>query len=793
MPHPLTDLNTGLSDAEAAARAAQGLDNRPPASPTKTVWQIAAENTFTFFNLMFVLLAAALLAVGSAVHMGFLLVAACNTAIGIVQQLRAKRALDALTLVAARKVRCLRGGVWRELDSAALVQGDIVEFAAGGQICADAVVRAGAAHANEALITGEAVPVAKRTGDTLHSGSYLAAGRCTAQLTAVGAESYASRLAQQAKAQGRTPKSEMMASLDRLIHAIGYILVPVGAVLFCKQCFYLGLPLRDATEATVAALIGMIPEGLYLLTSVALAVSVQRLAKRRVLTQDMNCIETLARVDVLCVDKTGTITEPGMDAEAPVPLCPEVFSLPRIEAVLAALYGGTTPENDTAAALAERFGKGGGTQGADAVIARVPFSAVWRYSAARLQDGGCWLVGAPQAVAGARYGEIEKRAAALAETGSHLLLLAQSPALPDPTRPLDTAALTFVALLPVSARVRAAAAANFAWFRQQGVTVKVITGDDPVAAAKVAQRAGIPGAERRIEADALPAGGAALAEAAQRTTVFGRAAPEQKRAIIRALQAAGHTVAMAGDGVNDVLALKQADCGIAMACGAEAASHAAELVLLDSDFDALPAIVAEGRRVINNIQRSAALFLVKNIFSFLLSVVTLAAPLAYPLEPLQLSLIGAVTIGIPSLVLALEPSHAPVRGRFLRGVLAAALPGGVTNFLLLLGVQLAALALHLERGEVSTVCTGVLLAVGMSVLWGLCRPWTPPHRLLWGGMLALGAGGMLALHGVLGLAPLDLGGSVTLAAFAAAAPFLLRAVQRAQRRLTERFVPGTGH
>ncbi len=788
MPVEPTQLDTGLSGAEAAARAQSGLDNRPPASPTKTVGRIVRENTFTFFNLVFAVLAAALIAVGSFANLGFLLVVACNTAIGIYQQLRAKKTLDALTLVAARRVRCLRGGVWQEVDSAALVLGDIVEFSAGDQICADAVVRTGSAHANESLITGEAVPVRKAVGDTLHSGSFLAAGRCVAQLTAVGAQSYASRLTMQAKTSAKTPKSEMMAALDRLIHIIGYVLVPVGVILFFKQRWYLGLPLRDATEATVAALIGMIPEGLYLLTSVALAVSVQRLGKRRVLTQDTNCIETLARVDVLCLDKTGTITAPGMDAGAPVPLCPARWPAARIAALLAELYGGSTPENDTAAALAARFAAGGvpGAGAGGPVTARVPFSAAWRYSAATLKGRGHFIIGAPDTVAGPRYTELEAAAAPLLAGGCHLLLLAQSPALPDPTAPLDHAALTFLALLPITGRLRPGAADIFAWFGRQGVAVKVISGDHPAAAAAVARRAGIPGAEKQVDAAALPEK-ADWTQLAEENTVFGRVTPEQKQRLVQALQAGGHTVAMTGDGVNDVLALQQADCGIAMAAGAQAASHAARLVLLDSDFAALPAVVAEGRRVINNIQRSASLFLIKNIFSFLLSVVTLAAPLAYPLEPLQLSLIGAVTIGIPSLVLALEPNGAPVRGRFLRRVFAAALPGGLTDFVLLVGVQLAALALDLERGEVSTICTAVLLAVGLCVLWGMCRPFTPVHRALWGAMLALGTAGLFALRSVLGLAALDVGGVLTLAAFAAAAPVVLRGLYRAQRRAARRF------
>lgn len=785
MPDQLTDLYTGLTAAEAAARAAAGLANHPPASPTKTVGRIVAENTCTFFNLVFMVLAAALLAVGSYVHLGFLLVVVCNTAIGIFQQLRARRAIEKLTLIAARPVRCLRGGVWVETAAGALVQGDIVEFSAGDQICADAIVRAGLAYANEALITGEADPLPKPPGAALCSGSFVAAGRCTAQLTAVGAQSYASQLTVEAKRSARTAKSEMMASLDKLIRAIGLVLTPFGVALFFKQYRLLGLPLRDATEATVAALIGMIPEGLYLLTSVALAVSVARLARRRVLARDLNCIETLAHVDVLCVDKTGTITEPGMDAGAPVLLDPEAWPAARVERLLRAVFGSQAPENETAAALAARFA-------ADTTCAerrwlvqnRVPFSSAYKWSAVSFKRHGSYVVGAPEIVAGPRWAQLAPQAEDLLRQGRRVLLLAACDALPDPAAgAIDADTLHFIALLPLAARIRSGAREVFSWLAAQGVAVKVLSGDAPQAAARVACQAGIPGTEDPgavVDAAALP-DEAALAAAAG-GAVFGRVTPEQKRQLVRAWQARGHTVAMTGDGVNDVLALTQADCGIAMASGAQAASQAAQLVLLDSDFAALPAIVGEGRRVINNIQRSAALFMVKNIFSFLLAAVTLLFPLAYPLEPLQLSLIGALTIGLPSLVLALGPNPAPVRRPFLRRVFQAALPGGLTDFVLLTAILACGGALGLPRGECSTLCTAVLLVVGLCILWRLCVPFTPRTAVLWGTVAVLGAAGLPGLRPLLDLDPLGARGPWLLLLFAALAPLVLAAFCR----LTER-------
>ena len=760
LPVETPDPDTGLTAAQAARRMEAGLDNREVASPTKTTWQIVRENTFTFFNLVFVVLAALLWSVGSFANMGFLIVAVCNTVIGIVQQLRSKHAVDKLTLVAAHKVRCLRDGNLLELPASQLVRDDIVEFSAGEQICADAVVRAGSAQANEALVTGEAEPVAKQPGDGLRSGSFLTSGRVRAQLTRVGADSYANRLMTEAKTDVKLAKSEMMLSLDKLIRAIGLLLIPFGILLFLQQYDVLELSLRDSVEATVAALIGMIPEGLYLLTSVALAVSMLRLASRRVLAQDMNCIETLARVDVLCVDKTGTITEAEMEAGDPVPLDESAWPPQAVDEALRAFYAGTEPENDTARAMCRRFGGGSDWL----AQSRVPFDSAYKWSAAAFAGHGSFVIGAPEFVAGPRYAELAPRVEPWLAKGYRVLLLAACPELPDPKAGLDPRSLTFAALVPVSNRIRSEAPRTFRYFAQQGVAIRVISGDNPLAVSEVARQAGVQGAEQYVDASTLRTD-EQLAAAAEKYTVFGRVTPGQKRKLIRAMQDAGHTVAMTGDGVNDVLALKDADCGIAMASGAQAASQVAQLVLMDSDFSGLPAVVAEGRRVINNIQRSASLFLVKNIFSFLLSLVTLFVAMPYPLLPLQLTLISATTIGIPSFVLALEPNHERIQGHFLRNVLRKALPGGLTDFVLLLGVQLFACVFRLENSELSTICTFVLFAVGLAVLWRVCKPFTPLHSALWGGMLVLGLAAAAVFAPLLELVRLDAQGTLVLAVF----------------------------
>lgn len=765
----------GLTDAQAAERAAVGLTNRAPQGTGKTEKQILRENLCTFFNLVFVVLAVCLFAVGSYLNAGFLGVVICNAVIGIVQQLRAKHTIDKLTLLAAHKVRCVRNGKLRMLPSDELVRDDIVEFTAGEQICADAVVRTGTAQANEALITGEADAVDKGPGDVLRSGSFLLSGRCRAQLTHVGADSYANRLANEARADHTVPKGEMMRSLDKLIRFIGIALVPLGILMFLNQFAALDMTLRDAVEATVASLVGMIPEGLYLLTSVALAVSMIRLARRKVLAQDMNCIETLARVDVLCVDKTGTITENRMEAGEPQ-LLDETWTMAGVETVLRSLYADTEPDNDTARALCRRFAQGGGEHWSR--TATVPFNSAWKWSAAVFREHGAFVVGAPDVVSGPRARELRREIEPYLERGSRVLLLAAYEGRPDPKTGLDPAKLRFLALLPVANRVRAEAPRTFRYFADQGVAVKVISGDNPLTVSRVAQQAEIAGAENFVDASTLHTE-AELAEAAERCTVFGRVTPDQKRQLVRALQTNGHTVAMTGDGVNDVLALKDADCGIAMASGAQAASQVAQLVLVESDFSGLPAVVAEGRRVINNIQRSASLYLVKNLFSFTFTLAALFITLPYPLQPIQLTLIAAVTIGIPSFVLALEPNHELVRGKFLPNVLRAALPGGLTDLLLVLALEAVADVWNMPYEMLSTLTTLVMLGVGLGVLWRVCRPFTPAHIVLWVGMLVLAVAGVVVFGQALELVPLGVQEWLLLIIFWVATPYVLRLLTRA--------------
>ena len=750
MPRCAPKADSGLSSAQAQALAEAGWDNRPVESPTKSDKQIIRENIFTYFNLIFVVLAVCLLLVGDWKDMTFLLIVAANAVIGIVQQLRSKRTIEKLSLLSAAKVRIIRDGKVRELPVDQLVREDVVELTAGCQIPADGPVLTGQVQVNEALITGEADAVTKEPGDQLLSGSFVISGKCRARMDQVGADSYASKLTLAAKKDDGPGKSEMMRSLDSLIRFIGIVLIPIGAALFYNQFINQDLGLQQSVVSTVAALIGMIPEGLFLLTSVALAVSVVRLAQNRTLIHEMNAIETLARVDVLCVDKTGTVTSPQMQVREVVPLDPESCSETDITDILGAFYRVLDPDNDTAKAIADKFPRGPGWPDRGAV----PFTSATKWSGAVFPGHGAYLVGAPEFVLGARYAEVKEQVEPWSAKGYRVLLVAEYDGVPE-QRGLSPQRVSPMALVLLSNRVRAAAPKTFQYFAEQGVHVKVISGDNPITVSEVARQAGIPGAEHYVDAAALKSDGD-LERAAVKYTVFGRVTPGQKRKLVRALQKAGHTVAMTGDGVNDVLALKDADCGVALASGAEAACHAAQLVLLNSDFSAMPKVVAEGRRVINNIQRAAALFLVKNIFSFCLSIISLFASFPYPVTPLQLSLMSALTIGVPSFFLALEPNHSLVKGRFLGNVFRAALPGGLTDLLVILGLELFYWAFAFTTEELSTMAAILLLFIGLLVLYQVCKPFDWKRRVVWGAMAGSSAVAVLGFGSSFGLSPLNI-------------------------------------
>lgn len=769
-PDPLQ----GLTNAQVSELLSNGYGNDSGRSNAKTTGEIIKENTLTFFNLVFVVLAVLLIIVGSFGDLFFLGLAAVNSLIGIVQQLRSRAALAKLNLISEARVKVLREGQLGTVPVRKLVREDIVELGAGDQIPADGPVMSGQVTVNESLLTGEADPITKNKDDKLLSGSFVVSGKCRMRLDFVGADSYAARLAQQAREGEGVGRSEMMKSLDRLIRFIGFALIPIGVALFCNSYFVLEEGFAGSVTSMVAALIGMIPEGLYLLTTVALAVSVMRLASRSTLVHDLAAVETLARVDVLCVDKTGTITEPDMTVKEIVDLDEAQFPASVVEDTFNAYYKVMDADNDTARAMAARFDKGVYWP-ADYTV---PFTSANKWSAVAFKGHGAFVVGAPEFILKERYEEFRDKVKPYQDQGCRVLLLAKCERPPTAEGGI-TGGVTPAALAVLNNPVRAEAPDTFAYFARQGVAVKVISGDNPSTVSAVAASANIPDADKFVDAATLKEP-EDYDRAVQDYTVFGRVTPDQKRRLVKALQKAGHTVAMTGDGVNDVLALKDANCGIAMASGADAACQVAQVVLLDSNFASMPQVVEEGRRVINNIQRSAALYLVKNIMSFFLSLFTVFAGFPYPFSsPIQLTLISAVTIGIPSFLLALEPNHEIVRGKFMTNVLRRALPGGLTNIVLMVGIELFVFAFTFERATLSTLSTVVMGVVGLLVLYYISRPLDWKRWTMLGCMTVAFVVAVLGFGKVFHLVPLDFQAALVITVFLLLAPTIIYVFERA--------------
>lgn len=777
-PVPVLETNpeTGLSSAQAQDRMDAGWGNLPIDPPGKTVGQIIKSNVFTYFNMLFFVLAAFVLVFGTWQNAMFLGVVFANIAIGIVQELRSKRTLDKLTLLTAPHGFVIRDGRQRKIPTSEMVRDDIVVFSAGSQIYADAVVVSGECSANEALITGEADEIKKTPGSELLSGSFVVSGECRARLTQVGADSYANRLTLEAKEAKPPQQSEMMRSLTRLVQVIGIAIIPLGVLMAVKEIVWLGRSVSDGVVATVASLIGMIPEGLYLLTSMALAAGVVRLAQKKTLVHDMGCIETLARVDVLCVDKTGTVTENKMTVEDVVPLCPDRFEEGDIRLIMADYVAAMRADNDTMAAL-RRYFTGEVKQPA---VKAVPFTSAKKFGGVSFHEDETYLLGAPDVLLGERYGKYAAQIDAYSAKGCRVLLLALYDGQPD-DEVLDADMLP-ISLILLSNKIRAEAPDTFKYFAEQGVAIKVISGDNAMAVSEVAKRAGIRGAESYVDARTLETD-EDIAAAVEKYTVFGRVTPDQKRRFVRALKAAGHTVAMTGDGVNDVLALKEADCSIAMASGSDAASQVSHIVLLESNFAAMPSVVAEGRRVINNIERSAALFLVKNIFSFSLAVISLIFTLPYPVTSAQMSLVSALTIGAPGFVLAMEPNTARIKGKFLPNVIYRALPGGLTDLILVLGVILFCMVFKVGENMMSTVCAIILNIVGLMVVHYTCKPYNLLRKAMMTGLTVAFVFCVLLLPQLFTLTSLDLPGAMILVVFALLSAPALMVIRRAQDKL----------
>lgn len=719
---------TGLTDEEVRQRVEEGLTNRADISTDKTTKEIVISNVFTYFNLIFLVITILLIMVGSFRNLTFLPIIIGNTVIGIVQEIRAKKTLEKMSLLNAPHVDVIRNGSVKQISTEELVKDDVILLTAGKQICADAVVISGNIQVNESLLTGEADEVEKTEGSTLMSGSFVVSGECYARLEKVGNESYISRLSLEAKSMGDKEQSEMIRSINLIVKWVGIVIIPIGLILFWQSHFVNGESITKSVTSTVAAIIGMIPEGLYLLTTVALALSTMKLARKKVLLHDMKSIETLARVDVLCVDKTGTITEPDMKLKE-IFLCKNsgadgtqtALTLDELKSLILDYANASVDNNATMLAL-KAYAAEALTNNTSALhrtaVSQQAFSSSLKYGSVTFSDG-TYLLGAPEFIMHEDFARIEEEIIPYADKGDRVLLFAGYNG--ENVENGINGSVTPLGFVALANPIRANAVKTFEYFKSQGVAIKVISGDNPRTVSRIAIQAGIESAESFVDAATLDTEDK-IADAVNKYTVFGRVTPKQKKQLVKALQAKGHTVAMTGDGVNDILAMKDADCSVAMASGSEAAAQAAQVVLLDSDFAHMPDVVYEGRRVVNNIQRSASLFLVKNIFSLLLSLFSVILMVTYPLEPAQVSLISMFTIGVPGFLLALEQNKDRIKGHFITNVMLKALPGGLTDVIAIGALVVCGEVFCISDASIGTIATLVLSVVGFMILFKISEP-----------------------------------------------------------------------
>ena len=732
------DYRYGLDSEQVKLRQDEGNVNISPEDGSKSTKEIIKDNLLTYFNIIFLVLTILVCVAGSYRSLTFLPVVIGNTLIGIIQEIRAKKVLEKMNLLNAPHVTVVRDGTEQSIRSEELVVDDIVLFKAGNQIPADGVVVSGEVQVNESLLTGEADEITKDEGMELFSGSFVVTGECYARMDKVGEKSHISKLAKEAKTLDSKEQSEMVRSINKLVKWVGVAIIPIGIILFYQGYFINDKTFQESVLSMVAAVIGMIPEGLYLLTTMALTVSTIRLAGKKVLLHDMRSIETLARVDVLCVDKTGTITENKMTVNNLIKsqdyIDNEDKYLP-LDILLGDFVNNMTSDNITMEALKEHFMK----NSEKIATSMTGFSSEVKYSSVTF-DHGAYVLGAPEMILREDYGRYEEEITELLEKGYRVLVFGKYNGIIDGKALVDQVIpLGFVTL---SNKIREKCQETFGYFADQGVTIKVISGDNAKTVSEVARQAGIANSDNYVDVSTLKSK-RDFYKAAKKYTVFGRVTPKQKQMLICALKKAGHTVAMTGDGINDILALKDADCSIAMASGSEAAAQASQLVLLESDFSCMPSVVLEGRRVVNNIQRSASLFLVKNIFSFFMSIFSVVFMLSYPLEPSQISLISMFTIGIPAFFLALEPNRNRIEGRFMSNVILKALPAGLTDILAVAALVMCGHVFSLPSEDISTAVTMLLSIVGFMILNKISKPLNKIRALiLVGNIVALVVSGI---------------------------------------------------
>lgn len=656
----------GLSKEQVEKRKQEDLWNKDTSVPTKSIKRILYDNFFTLFNFLNLFLAIAIFITGSYKNMLFLFIVIFNTAISTIQEIHSKRIVDKLAVMATSKAKVIREGKKEEISIHEIVLDDIIEFHTGNQIPTDSILLEGEVLVNESFITGEPDTIEKKAGDMLMSGSYIVSGKCIAKVEHIGEDNFTSQISSGAKYVKKI-NSEIMSSLQKIIKILTFIIIPIGIALFYSQFHVQGATWQTAVVKTVAAVIGMIPEGLVLLTSTVLAVSVIRLSHSKVLVQELYCIETLARVDTLCLDKTGTLTEGNMEVRKYIPLNKDKKEMANI---LANIAKASEDENSTIEAIRNSFTQIGQEFQA---IKKVTFSSKEKWSGIQFKEQETYIIGAPEIVLKENYKKYEKEIQEYAKDYRVLVLAHSHEGLEKQKLPQKLELVGYILILD---KIRKEAKQTLEYFEKQGVDIKIISGDNPVTVSKIAKQVGVKDFDKYIDMSTVSE--KKIEEVANQYTIFGRVSPMQKKQLVVAMQKQGKTVAMTGDGVNDVLALKTADCSIAMANGSDATKSVSQLILLDSNFASMPKVVAEGRRTINNIQRSASLFLVKTIYSTILAIMFLIMGDSYPFIPIQLSLISVVTIGIPSFILALEPNKEKIQGHFMQNVIAKAIPTGLT-------------------------------------------------------------------------------------------------------------------
>lgn len=699
----------GLSSSEVKLRINQGKVNYDTTTPSKTIKQILIENTFTLFNFINIILGVAIILVGAYKNLLFLGVVICNTLISTIQEIRAKKTVDKLSVISSSKAKVIRDGKQREIHIDNIVLDDIIMYGSGNQIVVDSKIVEGFCEVDESFITGEAKTIYKKEGDTLLSGSFIVSGNVKAKVIHVGLDNYTSIISHDAKRIKKEINSQIMRSLNKIVKYVSIALVPIGILLLLRQFSIDDNTTQNAVVSVVAAVVGMIPEGLILLVSTVLAISVLRLSKYNVLVQDLYALETLARVDTLCLDKTGTITEGKMEVTDVIPL--DDHKINELDEILEAIATNSEDKNPTINAIKEKYNDVSNIKAKK----NIPFSSERKYSGIVLKDES-YIMGAPEFVLEDKLKNYDKKIDELSKN-NRVLVLIKTPVMKDNKLPIEKEVL---GLILIKDKLRNEVIKTLRYFMDNDVNIKVISGDSVSTVSSVAKSVGIDVSGVYDARDITEE--TDLNMVVEENTVFGRVRPDQKKMLISALKRNGHVVAMTGDGVNDVLALKEADCGVAMNDGADAARNVAELVLLDSNFDSMPKIVKEGRRTINNVERSATLFLSKTIYASLLALLFLFINYTYPFIPIQMTLINSLTIGIPAFILALEPNKTRVKGKFFVNVISKAIPSGITTVVNILLLVFFANLLNIPNEQTSTIAVIITAYTAILLIYKISKP-----------------------------------------------------------------------